>query len=80
MSIFFRALADLMPAVTSLPQASADAIRQSSADLASGTAVQRAVEDALRAVGLPAGATTRPNDNVHCDAHGPTTARPAAPG
>ena len=62
--IFFRALADLMPAVTSLPQA-ADAIRQSSADLASGTAVQRAVEDALRAVGLPAGATTRPNDNVH---------------
>ena len=61
--IFFRALADLMPAVTSLPQA-ADAIRQSAADLASGTAVQRAVEDALRAVGLPAGTTIRPNDSV----------------
>ena len=55
--IFFRALAVLMPAETSLPQA-ADAIRQSAADVASGTVVQQAVEDALRAVGLAAGTTT----------------------
>ena len=55
--IFFRALSELMPAETSLPQA-ADAIRQAAADLASGTATQRAVGDALRAVGLPPGTTT----------------------
>ena len=50
--IFFRAMAELMPQATSLPQA-ADAIRQAGADLAGGGAAQRAVEDALRAVGLP---------------------------
>ena len=55
--IFFRALADLMPAETSLPQA-ADAIRQSAADMAPGGALQRAIEEALRAVGLPPGTTT----------------------
>ena len=51
--IFFWALAELMPAETSLPQA-ADALRQAAADLASGTAVQQAIVDALRAVGLRA--------------------------
>ena len=49
--IFFRALTELMPQATSFPQA-ADAIRQSAADLAPGGAAQRAVEQALRAVGL----------------------------
>ncbi len=52
--IFFRAMTDLMPAATSLPQA-ADAIRQSAADLAAGGDAQRAVDQALRAVGLAPG-------------------------
>ena len=55
--IFFRALAVLMPGETSLPQA-ADLIRQSAVDVAPGGAVQRAIEEALRAVGLPPGAAT----------------------
>ena len=50
--IFFRALTELMPQATSFPLA-ADVIRQAAADLAAGTDVQRAVEDALVAVGLP---------------------------
>ena len=50
--VFHRALTELLPAATSFPQA-ADAIRQSAADLAPGSAVQRAVEQALEAVGLP---------------------------
>ena len=50
--IFFRALTELMPQVTSFPLA-ADVIRQAAADLADGTDVQRAIEDALVAVGLP---------------------------
>ena len=50
--IFFRALTELMPQATSFPLA-ADVIRQAAADLAPGTAVQQAVEDALVAVGLP---------------------------
>ena len=50
--IFFRALTELMPQSPSLPLA-ADVIRQAAADLAPGTRVQRAVEDALVAVGLP---------------------------
>ena len=54
--IFFRALTELMPQATSLPLA-ADVIRQAAADLAPGTAVQRAVEEALLAVGLPPGTT-----------------------
>ena len=54
--IFFRALTELLPATTSLPGA-ADAIRQAAADLAAGGAAQRAVEQALRAVGLPPGTT-----------------------
>ena len=41
-----------MPPATSFPLA-ADAIRQSAHDLAAGSAAQRAVEQALRAVGLP---------------------------
>ena len=54
--IFFRALTDLIPTATSFPQ-TADAIRQSAADLAPGGEAQRAIEDALIAVGL-APATT----------------------
>ena len=50
--IFFRALTELTPAATSLPEA-ADVIRQAAADLAAGSPVQQAVEQALRAVGLP---------------------------
>lgn len=50
--IFFRALTELMPRATSFPLA-ADVIRQAAADLAAGTAAQRAVEQALEAVGLP---------------------------
>ena len=50
--IFRRALTELLLPATSFPQA-ADAIRQSAADLAPDTAVQRAVEQALEAVGLP---------------------------
>ena len=45
-------MTELMPQATSFPQA-ADVIRQAAADLASGTDVQRAIEDALVAVGLP---------------------------
>ena len=52
--IFFRALKELMPQATSLPQA-ADAIRQAAADLAPNRPAQRSVEQALRAVGLPPG-------------------------
>ncbi len=49
--IFFRAMTDLMPGVTLFQQA-ADVIRQSAADLAAGEPPQRAVDQALRAVGL----------------------------
>ncbi len=55
--IFFRALTELMPQATSFPLA-AEVIRQAAADLAPGADVQRAIEDALVAVGLspaPAG-------------------------
>ena len=50
--IFFRAMTDLMPAATSLPQA-AEAIRQAAADLSGGGEARRAVAQALIAVGLP---------------------------
>ena len=50
--IFFRALTQLMPQRAPF-QVAAGVIRQAAADLAAGTAVQRAVEDALTAVGLP---------------------------
>ena len=50
--IFFRAMSDLMPAATALPIAAA-VIRQSAADLAAGGDAQRAVDEALSAVGLP---------------------------
>ena len=49
--IFFRAMTDLMPAASSLPIA-ASVIRRSAADLDAGGAAQRAVDQALRAVGL----------------------------
>ena len=50
--IFFRALTELMPQRAPFWVA-ADVIRQAAADLAAGTAVQQAVEQALLAVGLP---------------------------
>jgi Zn-dependent metalloprotease len=50
--IFFRALTELMPRRAQFWVA-ADVIRQAAADLAAGTDVQRAIEDALVAVGLP---------------------------
>ena len=50
--IFHRALTELLPPAVSFPLA-AEAIRQSAADLAPDTVVQRAVERALEAVGLP---------------------------
>ena len=53
-AIFFRAMRDLMPAASSLPIAAA-VIRQAAADLAPGGAAQRAVDQALRAVGLAPG-------------------------
>ncbi len=49
--IFFRAMRDLMPATASLPLAAA-VIRQSAADVAPGSDAGRAVDEALRAVGL----------------------------
>ncbi len=50
--IFFRGMTNLMPAATSLPL-TASAIRQAAADLAPGGEAQRAVTQALTAVGLP---------------------------
>lgn len=50
--IFFRALTELMPASASLPIAAA-VIRQAAFDLAPAGDAQRAVDQALRAVGLP---------------------------
>ena len=52
--IFFRAMRDLMPAMASLPDAAA-LIRQSAADLAPGSEAERAIDQALRAVGLAPG-------------------------
>lgn len=57
--IFFRAMTEMTPAATSLPEM-ADVIRQAAADLAAGSPVQRAVEQALRAVGLPPTPAGRP--------------------
>ena len=54
--IFFRAMRDMMPAMASLPIAAA-IIRQSAADLAPGSNAQRAIDQALRAVGLAPGVT-----------------------
>ena len=52
--IFFRAMRDLMPPMATLPLGAA-VIRQSAADLAPGSAAERAIDQALRAVGLPPG-------------------------
>ncbi len=49
--IFFRAMRHLMPATVSLPTAAA-VIRQAAFDLAPGSEAQRAIHQALRAVGL----------------------------
>ncbi|MXY25745.1 MAG: hypothetical protein F4Y45_14660 [Acidobacteria bacterium] len=51
-AIFLRARHVLMPPVLSFPLA-AEAIRQSAHDLEAGSVVQQAVEQSLRAVGLP---------------------------
>ena len=50
--IFFRAMTELMPSATSLPL-TADVIRQAAADLAPGIDAEHAIDQALRAVGLP---------------------------
>ena len=50
--IFFRAMAELMPSASSLPLA-ADLVRQAADDLDPGGSAERAVDQALRAVGLP---------------------------
>ena len=50
---FFRAMTHLMPSAATMPTA-ADVIRQSAADLSgAGSATYRAIDEALRAVGLP---------------------------
>ena len=49
--IFFRAMRDLMPAAAALPIAGV-VIRQSAADIAPGSDAERAIDQALRAVGL----------------------------
>ena len=50
--IFFHAMQDLMPAAVSLPIAAA-VLRQAAVDLAPGSAAERALDQALHAVGLP---------------------------
>ena len=50
--IFFHAMRDLMPASASLPIA-AEVLRQAAVDLAPGSAAEQAIDQALRAVGLP---------------------------
>ena len=50
--IFFHAMRDLMPAEASLPIAAA-VLRQAATNLAPGSAAERALDQALRAVGLP---------------------------
>ena len=50
--IFFRAMVDLMPSAATLPLA-ADAIRQAAADLVPASEAQRAIKQALLAIGLP---------------------------
>ncbi len=52
--IFFRGIRDLMPPMASLPIAAA-ILRQSAADLAPGSDAERAIDQALRAVGLAPG-------------------------
>ena len=52
--IFFRAMRDLMPAMATLPLAAA-LLRQSAADVAPGSDAERAIDQALRAVGLAPG-------------------------
>ena len=50
--IFFHAMRDLMPAAASLPIAAA-VLRQAAVDLAPGSEAERALDQALHAVGLP---------------------------
>ena len=60
--IFFHAMRDLMPAAASLPIAAA-VLRQAAVDLAPGSATERALDQALRAVGLPPSAVGPPPDS-----------------
>ena len=50
--IFFHAMRDLMPAAAALPIAAA-VLRQAALDLAPGSEAERALDQALHAVGLP---------------------------
>ncbi len=50
--IFFHAMRDLMPAAAALPIAAA-VLRQAAVDLAPGSEAERALDQALHAVGLP---------------------------
>ena len=59
--IFFHAMQDLMPAAVSLPIAAA-VLRQASVDLAPGSAAERALDQALHAVGLPPPDTEGPQE------------------
>ncbi len=59
--IFFHAMQDLMPAAVSLPIAAA-VLRQAAVDLAPGSAAERALDQALHAVGLPPPDTEGPQE------------------
>ena len=59
--IFFHAMRDLMPAAASLPIA-ATVLRQAAVDLAPGSEAERALDQALRAVGLPPRSVGPPPD------------------
>ena len=59
--IFFHAMRDLMPAAASLPIA-ATVLRQAAVDLAPGSTAERALDQALRAVGLPPRSVGPPPD------------------
>ena len=59
--IFFHAMQDLMPAAVSLPVAAA-VLRQAAVDLAPGSAAERALDQALHAVGLPPPDTEDPQE------------------
>ena len=59
--IFFHAMRDLMPAAASLPIAAA-VLRHAAVDLAPGSAAERALDQALRAVGLPPRSVGPPPD------------------
>ena len=59
--IFFHAMRDLMPAAASLPIAAA-VLRKAAVDLAPGSEAERALDQALHAVGLPPRSVGPPPD------------------